>query len=697
MKSSVVFQPCLRGMVRFLPCANNFLCRGLFLVVAAVWMSAAGFGATKWDSVPPEDLAATASKSAPGSDIEVLFSRHTLDCYSGENYLLHYVRVKIYTQKGVERQSIIYFDSEKRHSVANVQARVVRPDSTSVELKKEDVKVTTLVKKGGVEIRRTAFAFPDVRPGDVLEYRWDEGIPTGADYSTLSFTIYCQEREIPVREWSFDVVKSAKDYNIMWFNCPEPDRKAKSQKVVFRNLQPFFDEQDMPPEKAFRGWILILFTSPYLRFYNENSAWEEIGDYLAENFRLETNPDRAIRDKAAELTKDAATPEEKLQRLCRFCQRHIVNLDWNASAEAAEAKKKREEEDDSQTGAKTLSRGSGLPSDIQRLFAALARAAGFEVRIAIGNDRHEMLDLNSARAWVFADRSLVAVKLGETWKFFAPGNPYIEPGMIPTNDEGAHEYVCDEKKSQFTLGQIAPPELTVAKRIGHFTLDADGNLDGNVEIQMTGHRAYLQRYRWLDSSEDDIKKDIRTEVSDRLPNAELSDITWENLKHCEEPFMIRYKVHVPGFAETIGTRLAFVPNFFQVNSPARFTAEERKFPVFFDYAEQQHDKIEIVLPPDFSLDGASAPAPAGKPTDIINAQYKIGYSPKSHTLKYQRDYTLGVGGVIDFQVASYPVLRNYFSRISKSDTHQILIKPKPATAPAESDGKTAPASEPAAK
>lgn len=697
MHPTIVLKPWLNGLGLLFGIAKHAARRGLFLVGAAVWIVAIGHAATNWEPVSAEDLAATDSKSAPGSDSEVLFSRHTLDSSYGDNYLNHYIRIKIYTKKGIERESIRSFESEKHHKVARVQARVVRPDGSIVVLKEDDVKVTTVAKRGGIEIRRTAFALPDLRPGDVFEYRYEEWMPTGDRDSTMGYTIFAQQAEIPTREWSFEVVSSAKDYNVMSFNCPDPEVKTKSHATVFHHLPPFFEEPDMPPEKAFRGWVLVLFTTPFLRFYNESSAWEEIGDYLAENFRLETNPDRAIREKAAEITQGATSPEDKLNRLCRYCQQDIVNLDYNATAAAAEAKKKRDEEEDVQTGTKTLSRRMGLPEDILRLFGALARASGFEVRYALGNDRHEFLDLNTPRGWVFADRRLVAVKLGATWKFYAPGNPYIEPSIIPTNDEGAHEYICDEKKSWFTVAQIAAPEQTVTQRVAHLTLDADGNLDGTVEVQMTGHRAYSARYRWIESSTEEITKDIRAEFSERLPNAELSDVAWENLNEYDKPFIIRYKLHIPGYAETIGTRLAFAPNFFKANTSPRFTAEERRYPIFFEYAEQQRDQIDIVLPPDFSLDGASAPVPIGKPTDIINAQYKVGYSPKSRTLRYHREYTLGAGGVIDFQAASYPAIRQIFSGIEKSDTHQIVIKPKPAAAPAEGAEKAASTPAPGSK
>ena len=86
------------------------------------------------------------------------------------------------------------------------------------------------------------------------------------------------------------------------------------------------------------------------------------------------------------------------------------------------------------------------------------------------------------------------------------------------------------------------------------------------------------------------------------------------------------------------------------------------------------------MPDGYILDAASAPAPVGSPTDVSSSNYQIKYSGKARVLSYERDYTLGRGGNVQFRTDSYQALRRLLGRIHRSDTHQLMIKPKLAIA-----------------
>ena len=136
----------------------------------------------------------------------------------------------------------------------------------------------------------------------------------------------------------------------------------------------------------------------------DDDAWRSIGDYLAEEFRLSTSPNSLVKAKSSQLTGGLTSPEEKITALYNFVQTSVKNLEFFSSADLAEAKKKRNDEESEQLPAKTLERGSGNSGDINFLFGALVRAAGFETRLAISPDRTRVLKLKGDRGWMFADR-----------------------------------------------------------------------------------------------------------------------------------------------------------------------------------------------------------------------------------------------------------------------------------------------------
>jgi hypothetical protein len=651
----------------------------LALMVSLVWSIIPEVAARiKWADISPEDLAATESKSSPGSDSEILFSRHLLDNSPSSTWTENHVQAKIYTPKGVELASIFNINYSKDYRVTNIAARLVKPDGRSSELTKQDFRETTLYKQGGYEFKRVSFAFPNLQPGDVIEYSWTEAI---VDSFLSRYDFFCQA-EVPTREYLLEVEGSRTDFDVMWFNCKPEKRDPKSHRIVFKNLPPFVEEPLMPPETEFRGWITILFSHPYMRFYKNDSAWKMIGDSLAEEYRLSSVPNKAVRAKAAELIAGAATPEEQLVRLYEYA-RSMKNFHWTDLATVVAEKKKRDKEEESQLPATTMERGCGYPSDIDRLFAGLARAAGFEVRRAISADREKILNIQRPRGYIFTDRYSVAVKVGEKWKFFTPGEFMVPAGLLSTQDLGATTYVCDEKESWFEQIPFSTPDQTSSRRVGRFTLDDEGNLEGDVEVQLGGLTAVRARERWWNQSENEITSNLRETTADRLPTAELTEVKLENLSDTVRPLIIRYKVRVTGYASSIGSRIAFAPNYFEANSKETFTADVRRFPIFLEFARHEHDDVKITLPSGYMLDAASAPVPVGTAEEIASSTYRITYSGKTRILGYERDYTLGRGGNVQIATAGYEPLRRLLGRIHRSDTHQLMIKPKPVVAAPE--------------
>jgi hypothetical protein len=185
-------------------------------------------------------------------------------------------------------------------------------------------------------------------------------------------------------------------------------------------------------------------------------------------------------------------------------------------------------------------------------------------------------------------------------------------------------------------------------------------------------------------------KSLQEQITNRVPGSEISDFHATNIFNADSPVTISYKIRVEGYAESAGSRLILTPNFFEVGTGPRFTAETRKYPVMFDYCGTTRDKIEIVLPPGYKLDSPSAPVNIGKPQDVINAIYGVSFHPKTSTLVYQRNEVVGRGGAVAFRPESYQALKKIFEDIDHSNHHNFVLKPAEATsssAPAETSAK----------
>lgn len=636
--------------------------------------SASPVRAVKWDPIDPADLAAKESKTSPGADAEMLFVRYQIDednFWDAETQ--YYVRAKIYTEKGVEDRGRLAITTIGDQKARDIVGRVIKPDGTIYELKKEDIFENTLWRSRYTKVKSTRLAFPNLAPGDVVEYKWRlEG------QMSLWSRWYFAQMEWPVREFQLRL----KDLNgqtfIGWPNCANVEEGRRGgYNLTVRNLPAFEAEEFMPPEREFRSSVYLVKTAG---MKDQDKQWREIGRWFADEFATQTAVSGAIKDKATELIAGAASDEEKLRRLSEFCHGEIVNFSWIDNAEYQKKRQKSLDASGYQTPKETLSRKYGFAFEIDLLFASLARAAGFEVRRAFNSAIDDQLNVRGSRGWAFMDRSQIAVRVGDVWRFFNPGDYLAVHPMLDWRNEGATALLCDKSAKEAVYAEIPRSPAAASREVRHgaFTLTDDGTLEGDVEVAWTGQLARtLKDGNWHETQED-IDKSFREEIGKRIPGAEITGLVWENLRSQMVPLKARYHVVVPGYAEQVGRRLLVRPGFFESGKPAVFAADHRRYPIAFPFAWQESDEISIQLPEGFELDQPSAPLNVGSLEAEFGAAYKIKYSGKTRVLQYTRDFSLGTNGALMFQAQSYPVIKGIFEKIHRSDTHAIMIKPKAA-------------------
>jgi hypothetical protein len=669
----------------------------LALVLSCAMMPVAQ--AAKWEPVPPADLAAKESTGFPGADVEILLSTHLME-EQGQNTLsgttmtigedrlstANFIRAKVYTAKGVEDMGKFPIRFRTDRQVTDTEARVVKQDGTVRELNKADIFESVLKKaRGRTEEKQITFVFPGLEPGDVVEYRWTE--PLGEELWLETF--FCQET-LPVREYRFRIGDMKARGSVGWMNCPKAEIDDKGGfAVTLRNIPAFEEEEFMPPLLEFRGWIYVAKT--FQMFPTDKDVWKQLSLEWGDEFNTATRPGSSIKKKAEALTAGATTDDEKLSRLYQFCQNELFNTTYRTSAELqAEIEKHRGQSANSP--AKTLELGRGRRDEINQLFAALARASGYEIRLACNASRNVIANVMISRGWAFMNSTRsVAVKVGGEWRYFNPGCYILPYGMMASDDESATTLLCDTKKVEYGSVAVSKASENQASRKGRFVLDAEGTLSGEAEEIFRGHLATTRKAETWSQSLDEATKDFREEITKRLPNAEVTGIIWTNLETHRLPVIVRYQVRVPGYAEQVGKRLVFAPGFFECGKPVVFAAAERKFPIMFSFPWEEHDDIEIVLPEGYTLDKPSAPQPVGDVAGPFGAAYNLQYSGKTRTFGFRRDFALGGNGAFAFRCESYPAVKALFELLHKSDTHSIVIKPKekpaaavPAPAPAVS-------------
>jgi hypothetical protein len=252
--------------------------------------------------------------------------------------------------------------------------------------------------------------------------------------------------------------------------------------------------------------------------------------------------------------------------------------------------------------------------------------------------------------------------------------------MLGWREEGQNALVI-QKEPVWVRTPISTPEKSVRKRSGKFSLQEDGTLEGDVQVEYSGQLAIDRKLANDDDSPEAREKTLTDEIKQHLSTAELSNVKIDNVLDPVKPFSYSYHVRVPGYAQKTGKRLFLQPGFFTRGVGPLFASSGRKNDIYFHYPWSEVDHLTIDMPPGYSLDSPDVPAPiaAQMTQNVCEQQIKMGVA-NGHTLIYDRKFFFGGRGSILFPAASYTPLKQLFDMVNKADDHTITLKQGASTA-----------------
>lgn len=634
-----------------------------------------------WLPVTDEERNMKAPLVDKDAGVEAIFWRvHVRDEVMGgqdlQRFFYHYVRLKIFDEKGKEQAATIDLPFDDKTSIISVAGRTIKADGTEIELKKDSVYERDLIRAGRRRLRVKSFAMPGVEPGAIVEYRWRE-----ISHEPRSLYIRTQfQREFPVQKVTYFFAPLPSRYttyrmSILPFHCKLPPLKDDPQgyqSVTLENLPAFRDEPMMPGEPNVRAWALVFYSDGARREpekYWNNVGKEQYNTYLKP--AMKANED--VKEAAATATSDAKTDEEKVLALIRYIRKNLRNLFGTQVTEADRAQiLKSMPKDRYRNASEIFKSGVGDADELNTLFAAMANSVGLEVRPALTADREDIQFVPAMVDQYFLRHIDMGVNIGGNWKLYDVSVRDLPANMLSWTEEGMQALLSDPKKPSFIQSPVAAPEASARVRQAKLALADDGSVEADVSLQYSGHSAQERRYQLEGDSDAQRLEHYTDELKKMYPDAEISDTGVQNASDPEKPLILHYHLKSPGYAQRTGKRILLQPFFFQRGAVPMFSAGERKYPVYFPYAWKEHDSVTIELPQGFTLDNADAPASLdfGAP-----GSYKVKIMTRgSRELIVEREFVFGNEGRIFFGPEAYPQLKKIFDEIQKRDDHTISLK-----------------------
>ena len=156
---------------------SHYTCRSvLFLVIFALLVAPIGAMRTSlaagedWRPIEQAELALKAPVVEPTADAEaIVWDIRVDDGGANDLVLSHYVRIKIFNERGRDKYSKIDIPYINGVKIKDVAARTIKLDGSIIELAKTDIIEKTVVKASGLKLRTKTFAFPGIEAGAIIE------------------------------------------------------------------------------------------------------------------------------------------------------------------------------------------------------------------------------------------------------------------------------------------------------------------------------------------------------------------------------------------------------------------------------------------------------------------------------------------------------------------------------------------------
>ena len=620
-------------------------------------------GAEDWQPVTPEELKMTSEPAAPGAPAIYLYRQVDRDDQGSQEY--NYKRIKILTEEGRKYADIELEYVKDRENIKGIQARTIRPDGSFVNF---DAKIydKTIIKGRGVKYLAKTFTLPDVNVGSIIEYRYT--VDLNNNYIFDSHWILNQDLFTKQAKFS---LKYSNAMALQWSwpmglppGTPAPIRQGNVIRLETQNVQAFQSEDYMPPENQLKMRIDFVYTqgSPT----DPEKFWQSEGKLLYGLIEEFAGKRKAMEVAVSQIISPNDLPDQKLQKIYSRVQQ-IRNLSFES--EKTDQEQKRENLKDLGNVEDVWKRGYGRGNEINWLFLALARAAGFEAYPVLASGRNEYIfdpKMMNARQ---LNSTLVLVKLKGMDFYADPGTALAPYGLLPWPETQVMGLRVDKNGGSWVRTTLPAASDSRIERSARLNLTDSGDLEGKLTVTFTGLEALWMRLDERDDDDAARRKFIEDEVKHFTPAGIQLDLTNKPGWKSSAPALVaEFDVKFPGWASYAGKRTLIPVGLFSETEKHLFEHSERLHPIYFTFPYQNIDDVSIELPTGWQISSL----PPEQKYDAQAAGYSLAAEDKNGVLHLTRKVTVDM---VLLDTKYYGALQKFFQAVRTGDDQQMVVVP----------------------
>lgn len=575
-----------------------------FMLFGASFLQAQDF---KFKKVSKEEVMEKEHPLDKDANAAVLYkSRNTYYIYtSGVGFKMvteYHERIKIYNKEGFDwaTKSIRTYDSNAGRGKENISGlkaytyNIENGKLVDTKLDKDEI----FTEKTSKYHNTTKFTMPALKEGSVIEYEYLVYSPflTSIDDFRLQYSIPINKLEVKL---------GIPEYLIFgkYFNLKSPlaiDLKEGRDSFRQGNLDYLINTyevnmDDIPALKeepyvdylqnyaAGIKWELKLTKFPNSSLENYSKTWEGVTKSIYDDLGLGKETDRSgfFEDDVDALLSGVSNPMEKAGLIFQFVKEKVKWNDYIGFMPDNGARKAYKE-------------GVGNTADINLLLTAMLKHAGINASPVLVSTQSNGIPLFPTRNGFNYLISCMETPDGGKVLLDAT-DPTAGIGELPEMARNWQGRIIKEDGASDWVN-LNPNYISEVNNRLNVQI-ADGKLKGIHFKILNGLHAKKFRKENLSKSEEDLTESI----AEDLGNISISDVKVENLDLIGKDIKESYKFEsIDGF-EKIGDKIYFKPLFFEAMTENPFKADERTYPIFFDFPTTRKKLVNIMIPDGFKL------------------------------------------------------------------------------------------------
>lgn len=624
------------------------------------------------DPVPAE-LQMQGDAKWPGADALGLDLEETSD---DQTHLRDfYRRIKVLTEKGKEVATVRMPYLPDMETLVSVNARTVHSDGTVIPLSGQPTDLVEVqVKKFRLET--IVFTLPSVEVGSILEYR----VEFRTRPKTVDEPLWEVQQDYPVRTAHFSLHsyvpkdkevtdRYGNDRGILLYSAHLPgnalvryDQATDTHSLDVRDIPQAPKDDWMPPSKSLNYRVEFFYSSAI----SAQNFWQHVAEAWLAVTQAFLKPSGKLNKIASGLVAPSDSPEEKAKKLYAAVQA-LDNSDFSRTISNAERKKEKLKQ--IRSAEDVWSNKGGSSDEIALLYIALARAVGLQAFPAqVANRDRIVFDPEDMTADQLDDY-IAILNLNGKELILDPGQKMCPFGQLHwKHAETSGLRMTFGSAALFNLHQApdATPTASIT-RSASLTIAADGSVEGNVDVKMTGAEALHWRQIALQNDLDEVKKQFNESLRAYLPSGVHTEFDqFVGLDEMSGTLVAKVKIS-GSFGSPTGKYL-LVPELLFNPAKHPFVSETKRItPVDMHYPHTEEDSATYTLPGGYTVQSIPQPAKAAWPD---HAAFSIESAGASTTVTVKRALTCNF---VLVSPSEYSSLHDFYQKVAIADQAQLVL------------------------